>query len=211
MYPVKSDSTTVCSWRRRERTSDAWTSGRLSSRLCTCWDIRTVCWFLPHGFYAFYTRLSSHLTALRPRPTPDRRPKRQAIHCHLLLSIVKCPNPIRRCLSRRSAQKYPHTPENSPVPSFPQSAATHACCCLHRKFIDKEVHRQTKWRTYWTQVFISLSHVGIAIRYDTIRDAILTCARKPTQIGLIYRTIRIAQLKLHLAYCCLKTFWLYTK
>ena len=25
------------------------------------------------------------------------------------------------------------------------------------------------------------------IRYDTIRDAILTCARKPTQVGLIYR------------------------
>jgi len=24
--------------------------------------------------------------------------------------------------------------------------------------------------------------------YDTIRDAILTCARKPTRIGLIYRT-----------------------
>ena len=26
------------------------------------------------------------------------------------------------------------------------------------------------------------------IRYDTIRDAILTCARKPTLVGLIYRT-----------------------
>ena len=26
------------------------------------------------------------------------------------------------------------------------------------------------------------------LRYDTIRDAILTCARKPTWIGLIYRT-----------------------
>jgi len=24
--------------------------------------------------------------------------------------------------------------------------------------------------------------------YDTIRDAILTCARKPTRVGLIYRT-----------------------
>ena len=28
----------------------------------------------------------------------------------------------------------------------------------------------------------------LQIRYDTIRDAILTCARKPTWIGLIYRT-----------------------
>ena len=26
------------------------------------------------------------------------------------------------------------------------------------------------------------------IRYDTIRDAILTCARKPTRVGLTYRT-----------------------
>jgi len=26
------------------------------------------------------------------------------------------------------------------------------------------------------------------LRYDTIRDAILTCARKPTLVGLIYRT-----------------------
>jgi len=25
-------------------------------------------------------------------------------------------------------------------------------------------------------------------RYDTIRDAILTCARKPTRVSLIYRT-----------------------
>jgi len=25
-------------------------------------------------------------------------------------------------------------------------------------------------------------------RYDTIRDAILTCARKPTRVGLLYRT-----------------------
>ena len=28
----------------------------------------------------------------------------------------------------------------------------------------------------------------ITIRYDTIRDAILTCARKPTWVSLIYRT-----------------------
>ena len=27
-----------------------------------------------------------------------------------------------------------------------------------------------------------------SIRYDTIRDAILTCARKPTRVSLIYRT-----------------------
>ena len=28
----------------------------------------------------------------------------------------------------------------------------------------------------------------LQIRYDTIRDAILTCARKPTYVSLIYRT-----------------------
>ena len=27
------------------------------------------------------------------------------------------------------------------------------------------------------------------VTYDTIRDAILTCARKPTRIGFIYRTV----------------------
>jgi len=32
------------------------------------------------------------------------------------------------------------------------------------------------------------------IRYDTIRDAILTCARKPTRVSLIY-TARNRQLK----------------
>ena len=30
--------------------------------------------------------------------------------------------------------------------------------------------------------------LALSIRYDTIRDAILTCARKPTQVRLIYRT-----------------------
>jgi len=33
-----------------------------------------------------------------------------------------------------------------------------------------------------------LSLVCHTIRYDTIRDAILTCARKPTRVSLIYRT-----------------------
>jgi len=32
------------------------------------------------------------------------------------------------------------------------------------------------------------SGLRVRLRYDTIRDAILTCARKPTWIGLIYRT-----------------------
>jgi len=32
------------------------------------------------------------------------------------------------------------------------------------------------------------TRLNTTIRYDTIRDAILTCARKPTWVGLIYRT-----------------------
>ena len=34
----------------------------------------------------------------------------------------------------------------------------------------------------------AMQHVARVIRYDTIRDAILTCARKPTWVSLIYRT-----------------------
>ena len=37
----------------------------------------------------------------------------------------------------------------------------------------------TRWRYVSTRT---------TIRYDTIRDAILTCARKPTYVSLIYRT-----------------------
>jgi len=33
-----------------------------------------------------------------------------------------------------------------------------------------------------------LDYGGRDLRYDTIRDAILTCARKPTRVSLIYRT-----------------------
>ena len=36
-------------------------------------------------------------------------------------------------------------------------------------------------------IFISLK-THTSIRYDTIRDAILTCARKPTWVSFIYRT-----------------------
>jgi len=31
--------------------------------------------------------------------------------------------------------------------------------------------------------------VSVSALYDTIRDAILTCARKPTYVSLIYRTL----------------------
>ena len=35
---------------------------------------------------------------------------------------------------------------------------------------------------------LRLRRQGACIRYDTIRDAILTCARNPTWVSLIYRT-----------------------
>ena len=35
--------------------------------------------------------------------------------------------------------------------------------------------------------FVAIAHT-VVIRHDTIRDAILTCARKPTWFGLFYRT-----------------------
>ena len=37
-------------------------------------------------------------------------------------------------------------------------------------------------------VHIIPSGTLIGHKYDTIRDAILTCARKPTEVRLIYRT-----------------------
>jgi len=48
--------------------------------------------------------------------------------------------------------------------------STFPCC---QTVVGQIVHGRTH---VWTQ------------RYDTIRDAILTCARKPTWVGLIYRT-----------------------
>ena len=41
---------------------------------------------------------------------------------------------------------------------------------------------------YYYYTDLTASFPGQPIRYDTIRDAILTCARKPTWIGLIYHT-----------------------
>ena len=37
-------------------------------------------------------------------------------------------------------------------------------------------------------MFLTLLFLFSTIRYDAIRDAILTCARKPTWVSLIYRT-----------------------
>jgi len=42
-------------------------------------------------------------------------------------------------------------------------------------------------RLRWLRHVIRIEDCRIP-RYDTIRDAILTCARKPTKVSLIYRT-----------------------
>jgi len=50
-------------------------------------------------------------------------------------------------------------------------------------------NRALKWRRYWISIRSQLLPTRRGeIRYDTIRDAILTCARKPTWVSLIYRT-----------------------
>ena len=45
-------------------------------------------------------------------------------------------------------------------------------------------------RDVWICLFLNsfLSSCILVLRYDTIRDAILTCARKPTEVSFIYRT-----------------------
>ena len=55
------------------------------------------------------------------------------------------------------------------------------CRLLHCGFIIESGHERRPGET--------ASPFGeITIRYDTIRDAILTCARKLTQVSIIYRT-----------------------
>ena len=49
------------------------------------------------------------------------------------------------------------------------------------------------WSSWWhcipkTPSSLASFKSRLVVRYDTIRDAILTCARKPTWVGLIYRT-----------------------
>ena len=46
------------------------------------------------------------------------------------------------------------------------------------------------WTMYAVAMLLLLSMDGMSrrTRYDTIRDAVLTCARKPTWVSLIYRT-----------------------
>jgi len=62
-----------------------------------------------------------------------------------------------------------------------------------RARIDARTHARTDGRTENIQPpaeSLGWKREGTttATRYDTIRDAILTCARKPTRVSLIYRT-----------------------
>ena len=78
-------------------------------------------------------------------------------------------------------------------------------CTLRKRLLMKKrqcnvaVHRRWYAAEIWTKISnhkqshrSNLLSVTVRrwchIRYDTIRDAILTCARKPTWVGLIYRT-----------------------
>ena len=50
------------------------------------------------------------------------------------------------------------------------------------------VHRKTERDTDKKSMASQADGASARIRYDAIRDAILTCARKPTRVSLIYCT-----------------------
>ena len=70
------------------------------------------------------------------------------------------------------------------------------CCCVVDTFraarsssTSATDYSLPRLRTNFAQYLRAFSHAGPdTIRHDTIRDAILTCARKPTWVDLIYRT-----------------------
>jgi len=56
---------------------------------------------------------------------------------------------------------------------------------------DSERHMQESDRLVTQQRSLTTAYAlqrKLIVRYDTIRDAILACARKPTRVTLIYRT-----------------------
>ena len=82
-------------------------------------------------------------------------------------------------LSSRSALRNWHVEEYSNANIFTHSLAVASTVTTHT----------SHWQHHCP--FLSLStNWHCFIRYDTIRDAILTCARKPTWVSLIYRTLR---------------------
>ena len=73
-----------------------------------------------------------------------------------------------------------------------------------RPAVDFRFDYMTKYLVSKTASIRECGHITVhysfydTIRYDTIRDAILTCARKPTRVSLIYRT------ELFLSFFCIK-------
>jgi len=75
------------------------------------------------------------------------------------------------------------------LPAQPENVTT-LTCEMQNYFIWLEV-----CCVFFTLEALKIASCGVSsmalqrtIRYDTIRDAILTCARKPTWVSLIYRT-----------------------
>ena len=92
-------------------------------------------------------------------------------------------------------------------PTHPVHVRALVCACdavvcrlMFRKYVGCEIlnehscgrtrSRSTKWpiETIETLADVQLYTTTTIQTYDTIRDAVLTCARKPTRVSFIYRT-----------------------
>ena len=74
----------------------------------------------------------------------------------------------------------------SSVPSFDSRSGEQRVCCWAPR--GQEVIDRQRRAPRSNGAAASNTGSVVLTRYDTIRDAILTCVRKPTWIGLIFRT-----------------------
>ena len=103
-----------------------------------------------------------------------------------LSSIVWCMSPTsRRLCGSPTIRRLYCSDRNRATTQRKRERAT-----IHARSHDQPCRDHAlKWRRHWISIRsqLLLTRRG-EIRYDTIRDAILTCARKPTRVSLIYRT-----------------------
>ena len=67
-----------------------------------------------------------------------------------------------------------------------ECSTVHVCFSVCTKILQKLPQRRELWLWFSSCTTVAVGHD--TTRYDTIRYAILTCARKPTWVSLIYRT-----------------------
>ena len=103
----------------------------------------------------------------------------------LTLSLCETERGRRRLRSRcPTSSLRPGTSSRAPVPGRPDRRRSRRRISRWASGLRWPCPRPVapSSRRAWTYVRMDVR------TYDTIRDAILTCARKPTQVGLIYRT-----------------------